>query len=828
MPVRPRHCCRAWFVFLLLFVLPAARSAAAAITGTVSGSVVDESGAAVAGATVTASAAAGAPRTVTTDERGRFTVPDLPLGTVTVRADFEHFTGTSTTVSLEPEAATRDLRIVLRTAGLAEEVVVTATRTATPTAELPAPVTLITSDTIQARSVNRVGDALLQVPGLYMQSPGFGQMYAGTGAGGFTFRGLNQQRTLVLLDGQPLQDGQNGNFNFRTAFMPEVSRIEVVPGAFSSLYGSNAIGGVINIITRQPDARGGSASLRRGFGDAASTRGTAYFQDRVGRFGVAAGGGYADNRSFVTDIVTRPVSVGAAGTPVTGARAGLNREGAVVYTVGDKNRSPWTETHASAKATYDLTTTTRLTAGVQYSSSDTGFTRFNSYLRDASGREITSGTLGIDGQRVTLTESNLVTSAPLREATTRTYGGAQGVIAGRVPVTFSAAYAGRANRFNTASTSATWQGGTGTATESPNDTADASLVATLPVGRALVAGVAWHREHLEREGYALSNWRDRLSRTARNTGATGTGSMVSGFAQQELALGPVALYAGGRVDHWASSGSYFQTTAPATDITYPTRTRTSFSPKVSAVYRPLEPLTLRASVGRSFRAPTNLDMYSTTVIAASQSSTGFLTTEGDPNMKPETGTGYEAGAEWRITPRFRFVGAYYLTQLTDLIYSSNVSSSLTRRLNAGKADVSGTELTGEARLTSWLTLTGHASWIASEIVENIADATSVGKRLTNSPPHLAGVEALIAWRRLTGALTVNNVGKAYALAANTDVVTGVPGSADPYTVAHAKVGYRIGRGLSATAAVNNLTNREYFVFYRMPGRNATLELQWGF
>ena len=101
MPVRSRQCVRAWFACLLLFALPAARLAGAA-TGTVSGNVVDESGAAVAGATVTVSAATGAPRTIATDERGRFTVLDLPFGTITVRVDFEHFTGTSTTVALAP------------------------------------------------------------------------------------------------------------------------------------------------------------------------------------------------------------------------------------------------------------------------------------------------------------------------------------------------------------------------------------------------------------------------------------------------------------------------------------------------------------------------------------------------------------------------------------------------------------------------------------------------------------------------------------------------------------------------------------------------------
>lgn len=128
---------------------------------------------------------------------------------------------------------------------------VTATKTEQVLSDSPASVTVISNDELKQRNVSRVSDALLMVPGLSMGTPMNGQMSQGTGAGGFTLRGMNSSRTAVLVDGVPLVDGFSSKVDFRTVLTDDVERIEVVPGAFSSLYGSNAIGGVINIITKK-------------------------------------------------------------------------------------------------------------------------------------------------------------------------------------------------------------------------------------------------------------------------------------------------------------------------------------------------------------------------------------------------------------------------------------------------------------------------------------------------------------------------------------------------------------------------------------------------
>jgi len=86
---------------------------------------------------------------------------------------------------------------------------------------------------------------LIRVPSLYLRGGALGQSQGTVGTSGMSLRGIDQARTLILLDGQPIQDAGSGKVNWRVPFVEDIARVEVVPGAFSSLYGSNAIGGVV-------------------------------------------------------------------------------------------------------------------------------------------------------------------------------------------------------------------------------------------------------------------------------------------------------------------------------------------------------------------------------------------------------------------------------------------------------------------------------------------------------------------------------------------------------------------------------------------------------
>src|SRR5881397_2040097 len=133
-----------------------------------------------------------------------------------------------------------------------EEVVVTATRTPLPARQAPGSTTLLTREQIDAtpfRGGPQIDDLLRTVPGV--QPSLLSSRYNHPTAQLFSLHGLGNRRGLVLLDGVPLNDGFGGWINWGR--VPDsIERVEVVPGGSSNLYGTWAMGGVVQILTEQP------------------------------------------------------------------------------------------------------------------------------------------------------------------------------------------------------------------------------------------------------------------------------------------------------------------------------------------------------------------------------------------------------------------------------------------------------------------------------------------------------------------------------------------------------------------------------------------------
>ncbi len=128
------------------------------------------------------------------------------------------------------------------------EIVVTANKTETPYYALGSSVSVITSDEISRQNLRTVVDVLRELPGLTItQHGGPGKL-----ASVYT-RGANSNHTLVIIDGVKMNDASSPNnaFDFSTLYTNDIERIEIVRGPQSTLYGSEAIAGVINIITKR-------------------------------------------------------------------------------------------------------------------------------------------------------------------------------------------------------------------------------------------------------------------------------------------------------------------------------------------------------------------------------------------------------------------------------------------------------------------------------------------------------------------------------------------------------------------------------------------------
>ena len=133
-----------------------------------------------------------------------------------------------------------------------QTVVVTGSATEKSLADAPASIGLITRDQIEARPIQELPELLGSVPGVTLTR-------SGNGVPGVQIRGLGSNYTLILVDGRRVNSTSavfRGN-DYDLGWVPaeEIERIEVVRGPMSSLYGSDAIGGVVNVITRKVGSR---------------------------------------------------------------------------------------------------------------------------------------------------------------------------------------------------------------------------------------------------------------------------------------------------------------------------------------------------------------------------------------------------------------------------------------------------------------------------------------------------------------------------------------------------------------------------------------------
>ncbi len=128
-----------------------------------------------------------------------------------------------------------------------QTIVITATRIPTPELDLASSVTVVTADEIAARQERTFAEVLKNIPGLNVVQQG------GPGAETSVFmRGTNSNHTKVLVDGIDVSDPSNANaaFDFGQLLTQDIERVEVLRGPQSGLYGSDAIGGVISVITK--------------------------------------------------------------------------------------------------------------------------------------------------------------------------------------------------------------------------------------------------------------------------------------------------------------------------------------------------------------------------------------------------------------------------------------------------------------------------------------------------------------------------------------------------------------------------------------------------
>jgi len=193
----------------------------------------------------------------------------------------------------------------------AEPVVVSATRFDIPLDQSPASVSVIDSQDIDHKQIERVSDALREVPGLTVVQTGTpGQLTS------VFMRGLPSQDMQVLLDGIPINQGLAGQFDFANLTTDNIDRIEIVRGPQSTIYGPRALAGVVQIFTKQGSGSPGVTLSEEG-GTYDTFRETLASEGKTGDFDYSLGASRLDtdnarpnnayrNTSMITDVGWSP------------------------------------------------------------------------------------------------------------------------------------------------------------------------------------------------------------------------------------------------------------------------------------------------------------------------------------------------------------------------------------------------------------------------------------------------------------------------------------------------------------------------------------------
>lgn len=253
----------------------------------VKGTVRDATGAAVDGATVTIHVSTFSGR-ANSNSNGDFAITQVPNGPGTLEAIAAGFAETRIEWNAPPSSA---IDLVLKPLTVREEVVVSAARSEIRLSEAPGSTVRLSKTDIAANPAPVVDDILRQVPGfsLFRRS---GSRTANPTSQGVSLRGLGASgpsRALVLEDGVPILDPFGGWVYWDRIPPIELADIEVFRGGASDLYGSDALGGVVQFVTRDPE--GPAFSLQGSYGNEKTPDFSFWGGDVIGKwdFQVAAG-----------------------------------------------------------------------------------------------------------------------------------------------------------------------------------------------------------------------------------------------------------------------------------------------------------------------------------------------------------------------------------------------------------------------------------------------------------------------------------------------------------------------------------------------------------
>lgn len=674
--------------------------------------------------------------------------------------------------------------------------------------KVPASVSIVTEKEIAEHNYTSTAEALGQLPGVYLNP---------IADGGISMRGFGSSDILVMVDGQPVNSGWGGSVDWRMIPVENIEKIEVVRGAASSLYGGRAVGGVIQITTKQhKEGLHGSVVLSAGSNDTQKQVYNASIKKDKWDIGI----GYEKRKTdgwrgyFVEEKEASKTTL----EPNVEASPSLSGRGR--YIVGGRGKKALDTESWHVKATYHFNEEKSLTYSYFHSDHSYAYDNPFSYIKDENGKELFYGSVTLaNGKGFDIYPGDFLGYVGKKEWGVHnfSYDDNKNQFHARFGVTDikKDGYSSTSGP-ETAMTAAELQNwnGEGGMSFYPSKTKDFDLHKGWNLGKhTLLAGAAYRATSFNQTRYYLDHWRNHDSKSGAYELHGGKDESFSGYIQDKWqAADKLAVYAGIRFDRYKKYDGYDRFLETGISKSHAEGTYTEWSPKFSAEYSLTPDTIIYASYGHSFCPPILYQVYRSENAPIKEidgqqtvSKKGSLS---NPDLKPETTDTYEVGIKKKWGDHTSASIALYRADTKDAVrYFSTSKSTLmngilytkgfTQYRNAGEAKKKGFEVEAKHKWTSNLSSYINYAWEEEEID---------GEHNYDVPKHLLhfGLEFTPGkWDILADAQYVS-------ARQSPDEATGVYYSEDSFFITNLAINYAVNPEATVQFAIYNLFDREFY------------------
>ncbi|TFW10017.1 TonB-dependent receptor [Oxalobacteraceae bacterium OM1] len=719
------------------------------------------------------------------------------------------------------------------------------------------------ADTVNAMTAE---DALKYLPDILIRRRFIGDTQAPMAT---RTTGINASaRSLIYADGILLStlvnnNNQNGSPQWFMVAPDEIARVDVLYGPFAAAYPGNSYGAVTEITTRMPKQFEGSVKLsgasqrfsQVGTSDRyPSAQASLNLGNRTGDvswwFGVNHLSSFSQPVTYLT--INQSAAAAPASAPVAGgAFADRNRNGAPILVLGAGNLTHTVQDSAKLKLAYDISPalTAAYTLGYWQNKAEAAS---QSYLTTGSGAPYYGGTgsVNIGGNAYSaatiggLFSSNTIEQERWMQALSLRSKNAGAWNWEAVATRFD--YGKDITRTSTGAYPGARTGGPGRVTDAGDTrwtTLDVKGLWDQPdSGTHSVSFGAHHDAYqLASPTYNVSDWlaggipAGNGALFSDSRGKTRTQAL---WGQDVWRLAPdLSLTLGGRYEWWRAYAGFNYATAAngaAFPINQPEVSYDGFSPKLTLIWQAAPQWSVGTSLGKALRFPTVGELYQNV-------QTGQTFTQANPFLKPEKVLAGEVALEHK-TANGKLRVSVFEEHVSDSLISQTatlpgVALPVSFVQNVDKTRQRGIELAAERKdvLVKGLELSGSATYVDARITANgsyvptAAGASSVGKRTPYVPEWRAtAVATYKPDERWAYTLAARYSSRLYATVDNTDVNPATYQGFEGYVVMDTRVRYRFDRHWSGAAGIDNLNDRNYFLFHPFPQRTLYAELKYDF